>query len=201
VRRDATEQTSPVKIAGNVGQLNSTANTFGLWTLGAEILPALKRRIGSGNFEVQIYGRFKPRPFVERWLADPDVRVRGFVDDIDAEILSCPIYLLANNRHAFKVGHTRILHAFALGACVVAWRDIAVSMPELKHNENVLLADTPEEMAALVAVAAEDKALRRRIGWAGFKTVGTLFRPDTLMAEMGHRIRGLVADRHRSAHA
>jgi glycosyltransferase involved in cell wall biosynthesis len=198
-RRDATERTTPIKIAGNVGQLNATANTFGLWTLGEEILPALKRRIGSGNFEVQIYGRFEPRPFIKRWLTDPDVAVRGFVDDIDAELLSCPVYLLANNRHGFKVGHTRILHAFALGACVVAWRDIAVAMPELKHDENVLLADSADEMAELVAAAGRDHALRRRIGRAGFETLGTLFRPEASMAEMGRRIRALVGGEHRLA--
>ena len=194
-RRDKMEQTAPVKIAGNIGHLSATANTFGLWAIGQEIMPALRRRLGPGGFEMHIYGRYQPRPFLSDWLDDPDIRIRGFVDDIDGELMSCPVFLLANNRFNFKVGHTRILHAFALGACIVAYRDTALAMPELKHDENILLADSSEEIAEYIAAAATDHDLRRRIGRAGHETLRTLFRPEASTAEMGRRIRALLAAR------
>lgn len=194
-RRDALEQTAPIKIAGNLGHLDATANTFGLWSLGAEIVPALKRRLGPEAFEVHVYGRRQPRPFVRPFLADPTIKMRGFVTDVDTELLSCPIFLLANNRFDFKVGHTRILHAFSLGACVVAWRDTALAMPELIDGENILLADDADEMAKLIATAGRDRALRRRIGMAGAETLRRYFNPETNIHEMGMRIHDLVAER------
>ncbi|MDA1308257.1 MAG: glycosyltransferase family 4 protein [Proteobacteria bacterium] len=193
--RDIHEQTAPIKIAGNVGHLSATANTFGLWAIADEILPALKKRLGAGNFELHIYGRLEPRLFLRDWLVDPDIKRRGFVEDIDGELLSCPVYLLANNRFSFKVGHTRILHAFALGACIVAYRDTALAMPELIDGENILLADSGEEIAELIEQAATDHTLRRRIDRAGYETLMTKFRPDLCTAAMARHMRVLLADR------
>jgi glycosyltransferase involved in cell wall biosynthesis len=189
-RRTAAEQLSPLKIAASVGSVPSTGNTFGLWALGAEILPALKRRgVARDGFELHVYGSGKPRPFIEPILRDPAIRLRGFVDDIDGEIYSCPIYIVANNRYFYKAGHNRFLHAWSLGACIVTWRDSALAMPELVHDKNVLLAESADEMAELVAAAAADENLRRRLGAAGRATVLELYRPDSMVAEMARQIR------------
>jgi len=191
-KRDEREQETPLKICGNLGHLGATANTFGLWALCDEILPALKSRLGSGKFEVHVYGRTEPRNFLKDWLTDPDIKLRGFVEDIDAELLSSPIFLLANNRHDFKVGHTRILTAFATGACVVAFRDTALAMPELVHRENILLAEDGVEMAALIAKAGADRALRRRIGQNALRTLRELFSPADAVAAMADDIRNML---------
>ncbi len=191
-KRDALEQTSPIKIAGNLGHLSATANSFGLWAIGEEILPALRRRFGPNGFEMNIYGRLEPRPYLKAALNDPAVRMQGFVADIDEELYTCPIFLLANNRYNFKVGHTRILHAFSLGACIVAYRDTALSMPELIDGENILLADDGESVAEQIERAAGDVALRRRIGAAGMQTLHTIFHPEAVVNEMARRMRALA---------
>jgi hypothetical protein len=192
--RDALEQDAPLKICGNMGHLGATANTFGLWAIGEEIMPALRRRLGDGGFEMHIYGRPPARGFLDRWLnaGDRDLRMRGFVDDIEREMKSCPVFLLANNRFNFKVGHTRILHAFATGACIVAYRDTALAMPELKHDENILLGDSGEDLAELMVEAGRDRALRRRIGRGGLKTLRTLFHPRDQVATMAGDMRRLI---------
>ncbi len=201
--RDRREQTAPLKICGNLGHLGATANTFGLWAMCEEIVPALRRRLGDDGFEVHIYGRTQPRPFLREWLKQPNIYLRGFVDDIDSEMLSCPIFLLANNRHDFKVGHTRILTAFATGACIVAFRDTALAMPELKHGENILLGDSGEELAELIAEAAADQALRRRIGRNGLRTLRELFSPADAVATMASDMRAragrLLSDQGKAA--
>lgn len=187
--RDQYEQTTPLKICGNLGHLGATANTFGLWALCEEIVPALRRRLGDDGFEVHVYGRTQPRPFLRNWLQQPNIHLRGFVDDIDAEMLSCPVFLLANNRHDFKVGHTRILTAFATGACIVAFRDTALAMPELVHGENILLGDSGEELAELMAEVAANEKLRRRIGHNGLRTLRELFSPTDAIAAMASDMR------------
>jgi hypothetical protein len=190
-KREAAEQLSPLKIIGNVGRLSATGNSHGLGTLAREVVPALGRKL-RGAFEVHLFGGGEPHPGIAPFLCDPRIRLRGFVLDLDAEILSAPVFLVANNHARFKVGHTRFLHAWALGACVVAFRDSALSMPELENGRNALLARDAEEMADLVAAAADDATLRRSIGRAGYETVSTLFRPAAALAPFKERMLALA---------
>ena len=78
-----------------------------------------------------------------RWLRrfeHPRVTNDGFVDDIDAELQAAKVFLLCNNSHPdYVVGHTRILHAWSLGSCLVAHLGMARAMPEIVHGENALL--------------------------------------------------------------
>lgn len=182
--RDRTEQTRPVKIVASVGNLDGTANTLGLITLAEEILPALKQRLGEGNFELHVYGGRAPRPFVVPYLEDPHIKRRGFVDDLDAEIISAPIFLVANNRTDFRVGHTRVLHAWALGSCVVGFAGFREAMPEMEHSVNVLMAASAAELADHVAMAAGDRGLRRKLGMAGLKTLQEKFSPSRAVSRM-----------------
>lgn len=182
--RDAAEQVAPLRIVGNVGNISATGNSFGLMTLATEILPRLKERLGEGAFEIHLFGGGQPHPAVQPLLADPHVKVRGFVDDLDAEILAAPIFLVANNSQRFKVGHTRFLHAWSLGACVVGFADSAEAMPEIRHRENALLGHTPTEVADLVVEAAADRALRRKMGAGGVAALTTAFDPKRVVGAM-----------------
>ena len=114
--------------------------------------------------------------------------VRGFVPDIDAAILSAPIFLCTNNATPFKVGHTRYLLAWSLGACVVAHRDAALSMPEIIDGQTALLGDDAEGIADAITRAAADRALRRKIGRAVGKPT-TLFRAESVAPEIVERLR------------
>lgn len=187
-RRDATEQEKPVKIVGNVGNLSATGNSFGLITLAREILPALKRHLGEGGFELHLFGGSVPRPAIRPLLDDPHIKLRGFVPDLDAEILSAPIFLVANNHHRFKVGHTRFLHAWSLGACIVAFDDCREAMPEIEHGVNALLGRNADEVAGMIAQAAGDRSRRREIGRGGADTLRRCFNPERVTHDLATRI-------------
>ncbi len=182
--RDQAEQVQPLKIIASVGSLDGTANTFGLLTLASEILPALKRRLGDGTFELHVYGGRSPRPFVVPYLDDPHIKLRGFVEDLDAEIISAPIFLVANNLTDFRVGHTRVLHAWSLGACVVGFIGFREAMPEMEHGVNVLLSESAVDLANHVAVAAGDRVLRRRLGATGLRTLQDKFSPSHVVSRI-----------------
>jgi hypothetical protein len=181
-------QTQPLKIVGSVGRMAATANSFGLLSLSRELLPALKTRLGDGNFEIHLYGRPPPRDFVVAGLHDHHFKLRGFVEDLETEMMSAPIFLVANNYGKYKAGHTRILHAWSLGCCVVAAQDIKLAMPELVHEENILLGCTAEDIAALVARAGTDAALRARIGAGGKRTLAESFNPVHVARVMADEI-------------
>lgn len=194
--RDQVEVARPLKIIGNVGGLHATGNTLGLQILGERIVPELRRLLGADAFEVHICGGGRPTEYVARLLDDPNIKVRGFVPDIDAEILSAPVFLVANNWNPrFRVGNTRFLHAWSLGACCIAFRGCAEAMPELVHEENVLLGDTPEQVAQSIARVARDPALRRRIGRRGYETVSTLFSPRVVVADLAARLMRIAVPR------
>jgi len=193
-RRRAEERIFPAKIVASVGNLSATGNTLGFDTLARHVLPAMTRRLGTGTFELHLYGARRPHSLVAPFLADPHIRIRGFVEDLDGEILSAPIFLVANNHKYFKVGHTRFLHAWSLGACVVTFRDSAEAMPEIVHGENALLAGNPDEMAELVRQALSDRALRERLGECGRRTLVEKFSPRVVCTDLAEAIRDAVSD-------
>ena len=169
--REQSEINNPLKIIGNVGNLSATGNTFGLQILCERIIPELRILLGADAFEVHICGGGRPTDHVAGLLDDPNIRVRGFVADIDAEIISAPVFLVANNWNPyFQVGNTRFLHAWSLGACCIAFRACSEAMPELVHEHNVLLGDSPSNwllrlhvlpMILSYAVSLEGEAMKR----------------------------------------
>jgi len=161
-----------------LGRLSGTANTHGIHYLTTRVAPLLPRPLGDRPYERNLYGGTNLASFVEQTLTDPRIRLRGFVPDIDRELLSSHLFLCLNNATAYKVGHTRYLHAWSLGCCVVAHRDANLSMPEIRHEENALLGGSPEEIADLIAIAAKDSELRRRIGEGGYETFQSQFRTE-----------------------
>jgi hypothetical protein len=182
-------------IVGNMGGQYATGNTFGLWFLGREILPELDRLLGEG-YKVRLFGAGSLSPPVAKAVDHPRVVNDGFVDDIDAALRSAKVFLLANNNNPhFVVGHTRILHAWSLGSCLVAHRNMGLAMPEVVHDENALLGETGAELAGHVAAVLEDDALRRRIGEGGRRTYEREFQPDVVIGRVVERIEGGVSGR------
>ncbi len=188
-KRDELEAANPGKIVGSVGSVSGTANSLGFAALNREVLPALERRLDGNPFEVHVYGRGEPRPFIKPLLDSPHIHVRGFVEDLNAEILSAPVFLISNNHYRFKVGHTRFLHAWSLGGCVVAFADCREAMPEIEHGHNALLGRSAEEVADLVAQALADRNLRRRIGRGGVGTLAKYYAPQVVVPQLIDRIR------------
>jgi glycosyltransferase involved in cell wall biosynthesis len=175
-------------IIGNVGRLSATANSHGLEILGRDFVPALRKLLPAGSFEVHLIGAGEPHPALRGLLAQPEIKIRGFVDDIDREIAEAALFLCLNNASIYKVGHTRYLHAFSLAAPVLAHADASLSMPEIRHGENALLGGSIAEIAALAAQAISDAALRRRIGDAGYDTFKEVFTADKVAPTIGERL-------------
>lgn len=184
-------------IIGNVGRLPGTGNTLGLELLGRDLLPLLRDRFRGQEYLVRILGAGNLHPAIAPYFAAPEVDLAGFVPDIDEAILEAGVFLCMNNASHFKVGQTRYLHAWSLGACVVAHRDAALSMPEIVNDENALLGSSMAEIADLVARSLSDQALRRRIGEAGYETFRTLFTAESvarsIVERLGASARAVVA--------
>jgi len=176
------------RIVGNLGGQYATGNTFGGWMLAREVLPALDRLLGE-DYRVHLYGSGEFAAPLARALRHPRVENDGFVDDIDAELQAAKVFLLCNNSHPdYVVGHTRILHAWSVGSCLVAHPGMARAMPEIVHGENALLGSTGEELAEHVAAVCRDDELRRRIVEGGSRTWEREFQPQVVIDRVVRRI-------------
>lgn len=166
----------PGKIIANIGRLDATANSHGLEVLGRDLLPELAKTLEGIPYEIHILGSGTLHPVLRKYFDRPEVRLRGYVEDIDAEILSAPVLISTNGASEYKVAHTRYLHAWALGACVVAHKDAKLSVPELEHRKNSLLGSDIPEMAVLVKEALTNASLRSLLakqGYQDFKNMNT----------------------------
>ena len=121
-------------------------------------------------------------------LSHPLVHIKGFVDDVDAEVLSSPIFLLLNNAGPYSGGYTRVIYAFSTGACLVAHTNLRHSMPELINGENCLLADTPVGLVDCIERLLTDAALRKRIGQQARFIYETQFAP----AHVARKLIGMI---------
>ncbi|MFN3399042.1 MAG: glycosyltransferase [Ferrovibrio sp.] len=183
-REDAEAGRDRPHILGNIGALDATGNSFGMQYLGAAVLPRLTAIAGDRDWVISICGTRRLTPAVAQVLQHPRVVVKGFVADIDGEMLSSAIFLLLNNAGPYTGGYTRVIYAFATGACLIAHANLAASMPELRHGENCLLADTPDGIAAEIDTALRDPALRRRLGAAARQTYENCYAPGQVARQL-----------------
>jgi hypothetical protein len=185
--RDAAEdRRQGIHILGNIGPLTATGNYYGMSYLADCILPLLEHKLAALDWTVNICGTFELPPSLDRLRRQAHVAIRGFVPDIDEEVLGNHIFLLLNNTGSYTGGYTRVIFAFSSGSCLIAHSRLAQSMPELVNDRNCLLADTPEGIADLITKAVTDSKLRDRIGAAARETYLSQYQPRIIA-------RGLLA--------
>jgi hypothetical protein len=177
-RRTAEAARTGMHILGNIGGLNATGNRYGMRFLNDNVLPLLESRLKGQTWTVNICGRFELPDEFHSLKNHPHVAVRGFVPDIDDEVAGNSVFLLLNNAGPYTGGYTRVIYALSSGACLIAHRRLADSMPELVHDENCLLGSTAEEIADLIALAARDPHLRDRLGNNGRATYEAHYQPS-----------------------
>jgi len=184
-KRAAAQDARPgIEILGNIGGLDATGNRYGLRYIADEVLPQLERSGLPEPWRINICGRGKLPDALARKLDHPRFTLRGFVPDIDAEMLANRIFLLCNNAGPYTGGYTRVIYAMAAGIPLVAHRRLAESMPELRHDENCLLGADGAEIAAHVARAAADQTLRQRLSEAGRATYARAYAPKVVAASL-----------------
>ncbi len=191
------KEVSPVelfRIVGSVGNLGATGNTLGLRYLGEKLLPNIKKQMKDIPFYVDIYGGGVPSPRVESALNWNEIRMMGWVDELEEELKASSVFLVLTNVDGFIVGNTRILLAWSLGMCVIAYRDTALAMPEIENGHNMLLADTPEELASLIYKVCADYKFRQTIGHNGYQTFLQSFTSDKVMPLMIDQMESCVAE-------
>lgn len=185
----------PVKIIANLGALSQTGNTFGLQLLLAKVVPALARRMAGRDYEVHLIGGGEPAPSLRPLLTQDRLVARGYVQDVDAELRSCDVFVLLNDVLPSRAFYSTCTLAWSSGQCLVLHRNITRKISEAQHGVNCLMGAEAEEIASLIAAAATDPALNRRIREGGRRTFEQHFSIATVTEEFCGRMQRLVDKR------
>ncbi len=125
-----------------------------IWPLVCERFPHLEWRLAGRNPEAVA-------PVVQ---GDPRIVLAGPMEDAIATLAGaqiCIVPLLSGSGTRFK-----ILEAWAAGRAVVS-TTLGAEGLGARHDEHLLLADTPAQFAEAVGTLAGNEPLRRRLGAAG----------------------------------
>ena len=155
-------------ICSSIGGLNATGNYFGIKYLADFILPKINKK----NLLFNIYGRYKLHKELVYLKKNKFFKFKGFVRDIDNEVIRSKFCLILNNAHNKSLvgGYTRVIYFFSLGKCLIAHRNLKKSMPELINNYNCLLGNSSKQIVGLINRSVKDKIMIKKIGLNAKKT-------------------------------
>ena len=143
-----------------VGHYGYQPNAAAARELAGEILPRVREQCPGATLE--LVGREPPASLARR---PPDgVRVTGAVPDVlehlhAARAVVIPLRSGSGTR-------LKVLEALAAGVPVIS-TPLGVQGLDVRHGEDVLIGETPAELAGLAARVAADDALARRLSRAG----------------------------------
>jgi sugar transferase (PEP-CTERM/EpsH1 system associated) len=141
-----------------VGAMDYYANIEGVCWFVEEVLPLVRARDPQAEFF--IVGS-KPTEEVLRLAQHPGVKVTGFVRDIRPYLDSAAVCVVPL-RIARGV-QNKVLEAMASGKAIVATSEVAAGL-RARHEEELLIADTPALFADAVLDILRDQALREQLG-------------------------------------
>lgn len=189
-----------IKIIGHVGYLDRTGGTYGLRYLLVDLLPKLEEVMDGRDFQIDIIGAGEIVNSLRPFLDHPRVTMRGFVEDLDSELLAADMLLMLNNSGAYWAAYTRHIMAFSMGLCLVVHSNSQQAIPEIAHMENALMGSTPQEIAEMILLAGTDAPLNRRLRRGARETYEQYFAPARVAQALSDQIEDAVATNSRQPH-
>lgn len=141
------------------GSMDWLPNEDAISYFAKDILPRLTKSFP--NRLLTVVGRSPSARLQALAVKEPGLKITGRVPDIRPYMQNSAVYVVP-----LRIGggtRIKIFEAMAMGKPVVSTSIGAEGLP-VKHGENILLADTPEEFANSVQLLFRDAALRERIG-------------------------------------
>lgn len=138
------------------GLMNWPANIDAMLYFIKQIYPLIKQ--DDPNTKLAVVGK-NPDPKLCEWASN-DIKITGFVEDIQPYIYESAIYIVP-----LRIGggtRLKILEAMALGRPVVS-TSIGAEGLHVSDNKNILIADSPQTFADSVIRLLADTALAKKL--------------------------------------
>lgn len=140
-----------------LGILSSLYNQRSILFFYKEIYPIIKEKIP--NIKLYIVGK-APSKEILKLAMDNSVIVTGYVEDVRPYLARASVISLPVHGYGIK---TRILEAMAMGKPVVTSSE-GVHGIDVTPEENIIIAEDPEEFARRIIELLNDEQLREKIG-------------------------------------
>ena len=140
-----------------IGSMNSLFNQRSILYFYDGIYPSIKEIFP--EIKLYIVGR-NPSKEIIQLTRDKSVIVTGYVEDVRPYLAHASVVTLPVHGYGIK---TRILEAMAMGKPVVTSSE-GIHGIDVTPEENILIADEPEEFARRVIELLNNEELRNRIG-------------------------------------
>lgn len=169
-----------------VGSMDYHANIDGAVSFARDVWPGLRDRHPELIFT--IVGR-DPAPEVRELRSTPGIKVTGTVDDVRPfyrEALAAVVPLKVGGGSRLK-----ILEAMAAGVPVVS-TTLGAEGLDVHDGEDILIADTNEQLAEKIGSVIESEELRQRISAAGHMLVADRYDWSRLGANLFEKYQQLL---------
>jgi len=148
------------------GGLSWYPNIDAMHYLADEIWPLLKQKIP--DITMSVIGKNPSKKLLNLGKKDKNFNVYGFVDDVRPYIAKSMIYVCPiRDGGGTKL---KILDALAMGCAIVA-HPMAIEGIDLKHDQNVLIANSAEEFVKYITLLLNNPLLRKKLSENGRQVV------------------------------
>lgn len=140
------------------GSMDWLPNEDGIQFFVRDILPRIKQKVP--DITLTVVGRNPSRRLLNEVKANSEVTVTGRVDDVRPYMSSHALYIIP-----LRIGGgTRIkaYEAMAMGRAVVSTQVGVEGLP-VRHGEELIIADEPEQFASAIVRLLEDVAGREKL--------------------------------------
>jgi glycosyltransferase involved in cell wall biosynthesis len=144
---------------------------------------------GKSEVKLKIIGKNPPDSLKDLTRKDDRIEVTGYVENIPAEMSKFSIFVVP-----LRIGsgtRIKILEAMALGLPVVS-TSIGAEGLDVRHEENILIADSPADFAEAVKRLMDDGDFRFRLGSAGRNLVMERYEWESIADRLEKELTGLV---------
>lgn len=161
-------ESPPVTDLVFVGSMDWMPNADAVVWFVSEVLPLIRRKMP--NSTVDVVGRTPSREILELAEKDSLIRVTGTVDDVrpwlwQSKVAVVPLRIGGGTR-------LKIYESMAARTPVVS-TTVGAEGLEVKHGENILIADTPEAFAEACVQLINDAAGRTRLAASAWQHVAS----------------------------
>ena len=176
-----------IVMTGNMGYF---PNVDGLRWFASRVLPAIQRRRPAVT--VDVVGVNPHRMVRELAIANPAIRITGFVEDLPLQLASAALAfvpLRSGSGMQFKV-----IEAMACGKPVVT-TTYGIGGLKVVNGINALVADEPAEFADAVCRLLEDAELRERLARSARRYVSDNFSWEHVVSDLGALYARTISER------
>lgn len=178
-----------------IGHLRGISTQDGLDVFARSVLPRLEAVLGPEGLEARLAGGYEAPRELHAALERPSVRFLGHLKHPDDEFAAADALVVPTS---IPLGtRVRILSAFSFGCPVVAHEANARGIPELRHDDNVLLGRSGDDLAQGFLRLAQDAELRRRLERRGRETYERFFAPPTAAAAVERTLQRIAGSHRR----